>query len=172
MEKTQRVALIGFMGAGKTFMGQKLAKKLSFPFLDLDDYIAQKEKKTIPEIFQLYGEQQFREIEHSHLKSLCASKQNTVLSTGGGTPCFFNNINLLNESFQTVYLERKESFLFDILREEKEKRPLISKKNDTELAQYIHETLKKRSVFYSCAKQTLGSQEFDEETLFRLISKQ
>jgi shikimate kinase len=91
------VYLIGFMGSGKTTVGRKLAKKLDHPFIDLDETIENRYRISIPTIFSKYDEKVFRKIEHETLKSLL-HLQNHVISTGGGTPCFFNNIDLINEN--------------------------------------------------------------------------
>lgn len=145
------VFLIGFMGSGKTTVGKKLAKKLKFEFIDLDSLIEQNEKSTVTEIFEKKGEAFFREIEHKTLISLFSKKQ-VAISCGGGTPCFFDAINLMNEVGKTIYLKMSSEAIFSRLYHAKVKRPLINNMNDDELRNFITSKLEEREPIYAKAK--------------------
>ena len=93
-----KVVLLGYMASGKSTIGKKLAKTFSLPFIDLDDYIVSKENKTISKIFAENGEIYFRKIESVYLQEILNGKGNFVLSLGGGTPCYANNMNVINTS--------------------------------------------------------------------------
>src|SRR5215217_1973749 len=109
------VFLIGFMGSGKTFVGKKLAQLLKTTFIDLDEVIEKSEEKTISQIFSQNGEEFFRERESHYLKSL-SERSNVVIATGGGTPCFHDNMKWMNENGITIYLKAKSEILFDRLK--------------------------------------------------------
>lgn len=146
-----RIFLIGYMGVGKTTLGKELATKLGFQFIDLDHYIQGRYQKTINEIFAESGEAKFREIEHKLLGEV-AEFENTVISTGGGTPCFFNNMEVMRNSGTVVYLKTNPYILVKRLFAGKEKRPLIKDKNEDELLDFIVENIAKREPFYSQAQ--------------------
>src|SRR5574339_546695 len=92
-----RIFLIGFMGSGKTHWGKQLAERLKLPFFDLDEVVMQSEKKTVPEIFNTNGEEYFRLKEKEMLERLVDENESMVVSCGGGTPCFFNNIEFMKK---------------------------------------------------------------------------
>lgn len=147
----KRIFLIGYMGVGKTTAGRELARVLNLEFIDLDHFIQNRYNKTIAQIFEEVGESGFREIEHKILKEV-SDFEDVVVSTGGGAPCFFDNINVMNESGTTVYLKASPDLLADRLDTCKEKRPLIKDKSKDELLAFISENLVKRESFYSQAK--------------------
>lgn len=146
------VILIGYMGSGKSSVGRKLSEVLQYDYLDLDDYIQQQEGKTITEIFKNRGEIYFRKVESKYLKELISSKDNTIISLGGGTPCYGNNMEAIRSSNNTlsIYLKTSIAILSDRLILEKEKRPLISHlKDKDELIEFIGKHLFERSAYYS-----------------------
>ncbi len=100
-----RVFLIGFMASGKSSAGKKLAKKIGLPFVDLDDYIEEKYNSTIRSLIYNLGMDKFREIEKQSLETIINKNENILLSTGGGTSCYFDNMKLMNETGVTIYLE-------------------------------------------------------------------
>ena len=151
-----KIFLIGFMGSGKSTVGKKLAKKLKLHFIDLDKYIENKHSATINDIFLEIGEAEFRELERKALDEI-VKRQDIIISTGGGTPCFHNNIEKMNQSGLTIYLETNPGILFSRLTNSKLERPLIQNKSETELKQYISETLKMRKEFYEQAKIQIDS---------------
>ncbi len=148
------------MGSGKSTVGRKLAKELKKTFVDLDDYIVEKEGKTISEIFSQEGEQSFREIEHNALKEI-ASKKNQIVATGGGAPCYYNNMELMNESGKTVFLQLSVNKLAERLALEKSHRPLIATLSDEELINFISRKLEERDRFYNKASLIINSESED-----------
>jgi shikimate kinase len=149
-----RIFLIGYMGSGKTTAGKKLAQKLGFEFIDLDTLIEQQQGKTIAELFNEEGEPRFREIEKQVLHSTF-NTHNAVISTGGGAPCFFDNMEQMNHHGKTIYIELEPKTLVDRLRQAKQERPLIKDKTDEALLAFVEEALEKRSPFYQKAQATV-----------------
>ncbi|WP_185863431.1 shikimate kinase [Blattabacterium cuenoti] len=143
-----KIALIGYMGSGKTTIGKILAERLNFDFYDLDAILVEKEKDSIHDIFKKEGELSFRKREHSMLNKILKQKKKYVLSVGGGTPCFYNNIYLLNKYSNTFYLKTDSYTLFKRLFLEKKTRPLISHLSKNELFIFIMKHLSKRVYFY------------------------
>lgn len=139
------------MGAGKTTHGRKLANLLNLDFVDLDYYIEKKHRATIPYIFDLVGESGFRLIEHRTLKELL-NRKNLVLSTGGGTPCFYNNIFLLNHNFLTIYFKQSVEIIVKRLISAKRKRPLVQNFTKEELKSFVSSKLNERENFYNQTK--------------------
>ena len=138
------------MGSGKSTIGKLLAKKLKWGFIDLDQYIEKRTGKKITKIFEKHGEIKFREIEHKCLKRLL-NKDKLVIALGGGTPCFYNNIDLINKNGTLVYLKVNVDILAERLLKDKRKRPLIRNLNETQLKYFIKKALKKRVSVYKQA---------------------
>lgn len=163
--------LIGYMGSGKSTIGRTLAKRLGYDFIDLDDYIELKENKTIPEIFKAKGEIYFRKAETFYLSELLSSRQDLVLSLGGGTPCYNNNMAVvLNaEHAQSIYLKTTIPTLAERLKQEKQARPLIAHlKTDGQLTEFIGKHLFERSPFYAQASKTIAT---DGKTQTELVNE-
>ncbi|MDB4297202.1 AAA family ATPase [Flavobacteriaceae bacterium] len=148
----KKIVLLGYMGCGKSAISRALSKKLNLPIVDLDDYIEAKENCTIKEVFENKGEVYFRQQEISCLKELLSNEKEMVLSVGGGTPCFGDNMNLINELGTAVYLSASIPTLVERLVKEKAKRPLIARIADDELAEFIGKHLFERRQFYLKAK--------------------
>ncbi len=146
-----RIYLVGFMGSGKTTMAKKLAGLSGLNYIDLDKYIEERYFKTIPTIFSEEGEQGFREKERRSLMEV-SSFENVVISTGGGAPCFFDNMEIMNSTGFTVYLAPDPEVLARRILKSKTERPLVSGKSKEELITYINDTLKIRSPFYEKAR--------------------
>lgn len=144
---SKSVFLVGFMGSGKTTVGKKLASQLNYTFVDLDALIEQQEGISISKIFELHGETHFRKLENQYLESLIGYKQQ-VIACGGGTPCFFNAMSLMNEKGITVYLQMNALAIFNRLKQGRMQRPLITGKSDEELQSYITEKLQEREPIY------------------------
>lgn len=142
-----RIILIGYMGAGKTTIGRILAKDLGIPFYDLDWYIETRMRKKVKQIFDERGEEGFRIIEKNMLHEV-AEFENVVLACGGGTPCFFDNMDYLVGQGDVVYLRGTPEVLFRHLKMGKGVRPLLLGKSDEELLEYIKENVEKREEFY------------------------
>ena len=149
-----RIILIGFMGAGKTTVGKALSKELGIPFYDLDWYIETRHRKKVAQIFAEKGEEGFRIIERNLLHEV-AEFENVIISCGGGTPCFFDNIDYLNQQGQVVYLKATPEVLYGHLLMSKNERPLLKGKSPEELIAYIEEQLARREPYYSKARYTL-----------------
>ena len=150
----KRIILIGYMGAGKTTVGKALSKELGIIFYDLDWYIESRMRKSVSEIFAERGEEGFRKIEYNMLHEV-AEFENVIISCGGGTPCFFDNMDYLNQQGQVVYLKASPEVLYKHLQMAKVERPLLKGKSSEELIAFIREQLDKREPFYSKAKYTL-----------------
>ena len=149
-----RIILIGYMGAGKTTIGRALATELGIPFYDLDWYIESRMRKKVPQIFAEKGEDGFRTIEHNMLHEV-AEFEDVIISCGGGTPCFFDNMDYMNEQAETVYLKARPEVLYDHLRMGRTERPLLTGKSPEELQTFIAEQLEQREPYYSKARHTL-----------------
>lgn len=142
-----RIILIGYMGAGKTTIGKILAKDLGVPFYDLDWYIETRMRKKVKQIFDERGEEGFRIIEKNMLHEV-AEFEDVVVACGGGTPCFFDNMEYMVGQGDVVYLRGTPDVLFRHLKMGKGVRPLLLGKSDEELLEYIKENVKKREEFY------------------------
>lgn len=142
------------MGSGKTTVGRQLALSLGLSFYDLDWYIEMRFRRTIEQIFKEKGEEGFRTIESNMLREV-AEFEDIVLSCGGGTPCFGDNMDYINSKGETIYLQAAPEVLAAHLRMGKVVRPLIQGKNDEELLQYIRQSLAEREPYYLRAKHTL-----------------
>jgi shikimate kinase len=142
------------MGAGKTTIGKALSKELGATFYDLDWYIESRMRKTVAQIFAEKGEEGFRKMEYNMLHEV-AEFENVIISCGGGTPCFFDNMDYLNQQGQTVYLKASPEVLHDHLLMGKVERTLIKGKSPEELIAFIREQLEKREPYYTKAKYTL-----------------
>lgn len=142
-----RIILIGYMGAGKTTIGKILAKDLGIPFYDLDWYIETRMRKKVKQIFDERGEEGFRIIERNMLHEV-AEFEDVVVACGGGTPCFFDNMEYLVGQGDVVYLRGTPDVLFRHLKMGKGVRPLLLGKSDEELLEYIKENVEKREEFY------------------------
>lgn len=142
--------IIGYMGCGKTTFGRALSVSTGLRFIDLDFYIEQRFHKTIREIFDSVGENGFREIERDMLHEV-GDFNDCIISCGGGTPCFFDNIDYMNSHGKTLWLKASEDSLFSRLVRKREKRPLLANKTDDEIREVITTQLQARSPFYSKA---------------------
>lgn len=164
-----RVYLIGYMGSGKSTLGRRLSKHLNVQFIDMDHYIEERNCKTIPQIFEEEGEAEFRKKERKALEEL-SEFTDIVIATGGGAPCFFDNIELMNNSGKTIYLNINPEILANRLMKSKTERPLIKGKSKEELINFIDTTLKKRNEFYSQAKYQITKPDIDLNELEKMIS--
>ena len=148
------IVLIGYMGAGKTTLGRALSQSLQVDFIDLDWWIENRFHKKIPDIFAEKGEAAFREVERKMLHEV-AEFENIVLSCGGGTPCFGDNMEYMNSVAETVYLRATPEVLQTHLGMGKSIRPLIQGKTPDELHDFIIQSLKEREPYYLQAKHIL-----------------
>ena len=148
-----RIILVGYMGAGKTTIGKPLAAALGVSFYDLDWYISMRYRRSVPDIFAERGEEGFRDLERRMLHEV-AEFENVIVSCGGGTPCFFDNMDYMNSLADTVYLKATPEVLTAHLRMGKGIRPLLLNKTPEEVEAYVRESLTQREPFYAKAKHT------------------
>ena len=142
--------LIGYMGVGKSTLGKKLALRLGVDFIDSDHFIEKQVGMTVADYFARFGEEQFRKLEHEFILQL--EDRGCVVATGGGLPCFHNNMQLMSEKGITLYLQRPPKELFQRLRNAKKERPLLAELSNDELLEFISRQLKEREHFYNQAK--------------------
>ena len=161
----------GFMGCGKTTWSRKLAAHLGYDFIDLDQLLEEQAGMTIAEYFASYGEEAFRILESEVLKQTAYSN-NTVISTGGGLPCFFDNMNWMNAHGKTVYIKLSPKTLVDRLEKGKAKRPLLRDKHGDELLAFITEKLAEREGYYLQADYIADGINLSVEGLEALINGQ
>ena len=156
-----RIFLIGYMGAGKTTLGKAFARAMGLTFIDLDWYIEERFHKTIRELFTERGEDAFRDLERRMLHEV-GEFEDVVISVGGGTPCFFDNVDYMNSVGETVFLDVDIRVLFRRLKIAKQQRPLLDGKSDEELVQFIQEALQNRLPFYTRAKHTFNGEKLED----------
>ena len=156
-----RIFLIGYMGAGKTTLGKAFAREMGLTFVDLDWYIEERFHKSIRQLFTERGEDGFRELEKRMLHEV-AEFENVVVSTGGGTPCFFDNVEYMNTMGDTIFLDVNIQVLFRRLKVAKQQRPLLVQKTDEELMAFITENLQKRLPFYIKAKHVFNGEKLED----------
>ena len=146
-----KIFLIGFMGSGKTHWGRLLSQKLGLPFFDMDEQVATHAGKSIPEIFAVDGEEQFRMLEKEVLYIITESHDSFVMACGGGLPCFFNNIEYMNQSGTTVWINTPADVLYARLIKEKANRPLIRDLSDEQLRVFVTRKFADRRIYYEQA---------------------
>jgi shikimate kinase len=156
-----RIIFIGYMGAGKTTVGKALSKELGIPFYDLDWYIQSRMRKTVAQLFAERGEEGFRQVEYNMLHEV-AEFENVIISCGGGTPCFFDNIDYMNGQGETVYLKATPEVLYGHLKMGKSVRPLLVGKTENELLTFIEQQLSVREPYYMKAKHVLDVSLMDD----------
>ncbi|MFK7936959.1 MAG: shikimate kinase [Saprospiraceae bacterium] len=168
-----RIYLIGFMGSGKSHVGKRLARMLNWQFVDMDEYLEQQEGRTISDIFATDGADEFRRLEQQYLQ---ASTQwdNIVIATGGGAPCFFDNMAWMQRNGLTIYLQTPVQILAERLEYGMEHRPLLRGKTFWELKEFIRDKLAEREAFYMQAAVVYDVKEVKQkvaEELFRELNQ-
>lgn len=163
MENHKPIILIGYMGAGKTTLGRALAKRLDLQFYDLDWYIENRMHRTVTQLFDERGEDGFRLLEHNMLHEV-AEFEDVVVSCGGGTPCFFDNMDYMNSRGTTVYLKAEPDVLYKHLHMGRNVRPLLMNKSQEEIKQFIVDQLAQREPFYSKAHHSFYVNLLDNHT--------
>jgi shikimate kinase len=166
-----KIFLIGFMGCGKSTVGKILARKLELEFVDTDTIIEDLFKTPISEYFNFLGEKKFRETERKTLEEVI-KHDDLVVSTGGGLPCFNNNIDVMNESGLTIYLKLSPAALFHRLISSKRKRPLLAGMNAEELKAYIETKLNEREEYYNNAKLIYSGESVNYDLFIEEVKKQ
>lgn len=154
-QNTLRILLIGYMGAGKTTIGKALSDEMNIPFYDLDWYIEARMHRNIKQLFEERGEEGFRKIEQAMLHEV-AENENVIIACGGGTPCFFDNMDYMNRQGTTVYLKAIPEVLYAHLKMGKTIRPLLLGKTEEEIGQLIVRQVAERESYYLKAKYVLN----------------
>jgi shikimate kinase len=162
------IFLIGFMGSGKTTLGKQLATRLGYRFIDQDEMVEQKYQKTVSEIFAKHGEEEFRNAETQVIQDI-VKRDNCVVATGGGTPCFHNNMELMNEYGFTVYIKVDPEIITQRLKDAHTLRPLIKDKSEQEILEFTAQKLAERTPFYSRSKLVLYSKNLSVEDILRAL---
>ncbi|WP_233555580.1 shikimate kinase [Pontibacter oryzae] len=166
-----RIFLIGMMGSGKTTLGRQLAQRLGYTFVDLDEYIVRQQGQSIAELFAVQGQEHFRSLERQALQQIAAQHQQAVVATGGGAPCFFDNIDFMNRQGQTFFLDVPANQLASrLLRRGQQERPLLAGKTADELISYLTETFAHRKQFYTRAKHTLKGPAIKVSDFLRVLN--
>ena len=168
--KPSRIIILGYMGAGKTTLGHALSKVLDMPFYDLDWYIESRMRKTVSQIFEERGEEGFRTIERNMLHEV-AEFENVIISCGGGTPCFFDNMEYMNQQGETVYLSATPEILYQHLQTGKKERPLLKGKSEEELKMFMQTQLNDRNVYYNQAKHIFRVELMDTRDKIQLLAE-
>ena len=163
-----KIFLVGYMGCGKSLWGKMIANHYNYQFIDLDAYIEERENMSISEIFTKFKEEGFREREHKALKSI-SSIDNIIVATGGGTPCFYNNMEKMNHWGETLYIEGSPELLCERIRNSKKERPLVKNISQDELLGYIQDHLNSRKSFYELAKHKIVSGNLELNHFIQLI---
>ena len=157
------------MGSGKTHWGKILSRQTSLPYFDLYEVIVASEKISIQQIFHDKGEEYFRVKEQEVLEALAEDHNNVIISTGGGTPCFFNNIDFMRQQGIVVWLNTAVDILLERLLKQKHSRPLIKNISDSELKAYIIKKLQDRKMYYEQAHVMLHEESITTESLLKSI---
>lgn len=164
-----KIFLIGFMGSGKSHWGRLLSQKLQLPFFDLDEQVVNAEGKSINDIFEQHGEEYFRLKEKEVLHILTESHSSFVMACGGGTPCYFNNVEYMNRSGTSVWLNTPVNVLFERLVKEKEHRPLLHDLTDQQLKSFIIKKFSDRKIYYEQADVVIEDENISIEQLIEKI---
>ena len=169
VNKQKLVFLVGFMGTGKTHWGKLWAEKLKYLFVDLDDAIESAEQATVHEIFEKKGEDYFRRKETDILRQMLP-KENTIIACGGGTPCFFDNMEWMNGNGITILLKSNAEYILENIKKQIGKRPLLKGMDDAEIRSFIETKLNEREVFYNKATVNLDAQAVGINSIDKIIS--
>ena len=164
-----RIYLVGYMGCGKSTLGLNLAKSLGLTFIDLDKFIEERNCKTVPQLFEELGEPGFRKKERQALEEV-SQFSDVVIATGGGAPCFFDNMELMNTTGITLFMDIDPAILAERLLKSKTDRPLIKGKNREQLVGFLKESLQKRTPFYSKAQIRIANPDNMLQNAIREIS--
>ncbi|HAP94443.1 shikimate kinase [Epilithonimonas hominis] len=151
------ISLLGYMGSGKSHVSKNLSKKLNFQLIDLDQKISEENLLSIPEIFQTKGEIFFRKEEKRVLENILNEEKDIILSLGGGTPVYYNNMDLINEKSKSIFLRASVKTLTERVLLQKNTRPLIAKLNDDDVPEFIAKHLFERNPFYSKSHFTVDT---------------
>lgn len=167
--KAKRIYLVGFMGAGKSSIGRRLANLMKIRHIDLDEHIEERERRSISTIFANEGQDAFRKLEADALRDI-NYETDCVISTGGGTPCFLDNMQFMLDNGTVIYLSMSPGMLKSRLEKSKKDRPLLKNLTSDELLQYIEKTLEEREKWYKKANYTVDGDKVDIELLRQILN--
>ena len=165
-----KIFLVGYMTSGKSSFGKKLGYALNTKFIDLDEYIEKKLNHTIPYHYQTQGEESFREIEHEGLKEIIHMEDDFVLATGGGTPCYYDNMDLLNKNGKTIYLKVDVNVLVDRLKNTSRKRPLMANIEKDNVEAYVKKHFAEREKCYNKSSIIIDTLAISVSQLVQILS--
>ncbi|WP_111707536.1 shikimate kinase [Lutibacter citreus] len=163
-----KIVLLGYMASGKSAVGKMLAERLKIQFIDLDNYIEEKENLSIKNIFNFKGEIYFRRKESEYLQELINLDSNYVISLGGGTPCYGNNMEIITSNSKSFYLSASINTIFNRIKTETSQRPLVSTIGIDNLQEYIGKHLFERSAFYNKAAETVS---VNDKSLIEIVNE-
>ena len=169
MKTLDRIYFVGYMGAGKTTAARRLANRLGWEVADTDALFEEKYKISVCDFFNKYDEPLYRKLESEVLKET-ENLKNTVISTGGGTACYFDNMDWMNQHGLTIFLRISEKAVIDRLLHAKRKRPLAIGKTEAELTEFVSKHYTSRLPFYEKAQITVKAEDFDLEKLIEMIN--
>ncbi len=155
------IFLIGYMGCGKTTLGRAVGRRTGINFIDLDIYIENRFHASVNDLFAARGEEGFRKVERAMLEEVSAF-EDTLIACGGGTPCFFNNMELMNDCGVTVWLNTPSQRIIDRLKRNRSRRPLLAGKTDEELSEFVTSSMLVREPFYSRASARFNGEELED----------
>lgn len=164
------IFLVGYMGCGKSSLGRPLSGLMNYKFIDLDLYIEERHGMSISDIFKVFGESYFRRTERILLIELCEAEDNCIISTGGGTPCYEDNMDIMNKYGCTIYINMEQGILCSRLFNSKKKRPLIANKSEAELKEFIGNSMIIREPFYKKAKLNITGKNIKPADIHTMIS--
>ncbi|MBM3922346.1 MAG: shikimate kinase [Sphingomonadales bacterium] len=164
-----RIYLIGFMGAGKSFWGPRLAREAGFRFFDLDQVLEESQGERIDTIFSQHGEEAFRQLEKDCLHLLTESHTQFVMACGGGTPCFLNNIEYMKQSGKVVWVNPAVETIAQRLTTARQQRPLLQSVTDEELLGYIQKKMADRRLYYEQADLRIDEEPIDLSAVLKSL---
>lgn len=164
-----RIFIVGYMGAGKSTNGRRLSNRLEMPFIDIDEAFEEKYRYSIPRFFDHFGEDQFRDLEQQCLKEIIDENPHAVISTGGGTPCFHDNMRLMNENGLTIYFQMHPKSVALRLTNSKRLRPITRDIAPDKMLSFVTEQLSEREVFYNQADIIIKGENLDMDELIKKI---
>jgi shikimate kinase len=165
------IYLVGFMGCGKSTWAKQLSRELNKPAFDMDDIIEDIEGENIYDIFYGRGEEYFRNSEHMVLSDLVRVNKGYIIATGGGTPCFNNNMSLMNSKGISIYLKASKPFLYSRLKNSRLTRPLIAMMNNLELKEFIDKVVDEREAYYNQATAIIDVERITLPLFMQTISR-
>ena len=164
----EKIILVGYMGSGKTLLGKSIAETLGIRLINLDSEIERQTGMSVGQLFEQFGENHFRNLEKEYLSSFDV-QESFVLATGGGTPCYNNQMEVLKALGTTIYLQCSNETLFSRLKHERDHRPLIAGLSDEELRESIDVRMKQREAIYQLAQFTISEEDQHAETIINRL---